>query len=83
MDLTIIRPTGTETRSVVWVDIDTDDVGNFVIKREHAPMVLAIAEHKPITVLLTSGKQETFAVKHGGFAHIEREKVTLILHDQF
>ena len=81
MELSIIRPTGKETREVVWLDVDTDDVGNFVIKREHAPMVLTIAEHKPVTVLLTSGKQESFTVKHGGFLHIEREKVTLILHD--
>lgn len=81
MELNIIRPTGKETREIVWLDVDTDDAGNFVIKREHAPMVLAIAKHKPITVLLTSGKQESFPVKHGGFVHIERERVTLILHD--
>lgn len=81
MELTIIRPTGKETREIVWIDIDTDDAGNFVIKREHAPMVLAIAKQKPITVLLTSGKQESFSVKYGGFVHIEREYVTLILHD--
>lgn len=81
MELTIIRPTGKEMREIVWLDIDTDDVGNFVIKREHAPMVLAIAHNKPVTMLLTSGKQESIAAKHGGFAHIEREGVTLILHD--
>lgn len=81
MELKILRPTGKETRSIVWIEIDTNDVGNFVIKRGHAPMVLAIAHDKPITVLLTSGKQETFSVQHGGFAKIDRESITLILHD--
>lgn len=81
MELTIIRPSGKETRSIVWLDIDTDDAGDFVIKREHAPMVLAIAHNKPVTMLLTSGKQESIAVKHGGFASITRQGVTLILHD--
>lgn len=81
MELTIIRPTGKQTRTIVWLEVDTDDVGNFVIKREHAPMVLAIARGKPITVLLTSGKQESFAAPNGGFVDIRRESIELILHD--
>lgn len=81
MELTIIRPTGKETRTIVWLEVDTQDAGNFVIKREHAPMVLSIAHGKPVTVLLTSGKQERFETKSGGFANIDRESITLILHE--
>jgi len=80
MDLQVIRPTGKKKISISWLEANTD-VGNFVIQRGHAPMILTLPPKKSLIVLLTSGKQETIEVPSGGILKIQRESLKLLLSE--
>lgn len=80
MDIHIIRPTGKKKITVSWIEVNTD-VGNFVIQRGHAPMILTLPEKQPIRVLLTSGKEEIIEVPSGGILEVQRESLKLLLNE--
>ncbi len=80
MVVQIIRPTGKKKITVSWLEVDTN-VGNFVIQRGHAPMILTLPAKKLITILLTSGKQETIEVPSGGILEVQRDSLKLLLNE--
>lgn len=66
--------------TVSWLEVTTN-VGNFVIQRGHAPMILAIPAKKTIIILLTSGKQESIEVISGGILEVQRDSLKLLLNE--
>jgi len=80
MNVQIIRPTGKKKIAVSWIEVETS-VGNFVIQRGHAPMILALSEKKPIKILLMSGKQQNIEISSGGILEIQRESLKLLLNE--
>lgn len=77
MQLTIITGTKKEQFDVSWVEFNTP-TGNYVIQPGHAPMILALSEHKPFIFALKSGKEEVVMVKKA-IAEITRARITILL----
>jgi len=77
MKLRIISPQTDQTFDVAWVDVNTH-VGNFVILKNHAPMLATISEGEEISFCLQNGKQETITPE-GGTVEVARKMVTLLL----
>lgn len=79
MDLAVISPTKKTIASIAWLEINTT-VGNFVIQPEHAATVLILAENKPITYCLASGKQETTMIP-AGIVEITPTAATIVVYE--
>lgn len=79
MELKLISPTKTETFSIAWIEINTP-AGNFVIQSGHAPTILTLEPHQPITFCLDSGKKNSITVLRG-VIEITRETATIIASD--
>lgn len=77
MKLTITSPEHYQEFQIAWVELNSP-VGNFIILPGHAPMIITLSENLPITYLLRTGHQESFA-SPGGIAHITRKEITLLL----
>ncbi len=77
MNLTILSPQEKKTYTIAWIEVNTA-AGNFVIQSNHVPTVLLVLPHQPITICLTSGKQETFTTP-GGALEITRNNATLLI----
>lgn len=77
MKLTILKPYDSQIIDISWIEVNTS-VGNFVLQRGHAPMILALSENEPITYCLKNGKQETEVIP-GGILEIDREEATIIV----
>lgn len=80
MKLLIVSPFAKKSFDVAWIELNTP-IGNFVIQPGHAPMVLTLSPYKEITFCLTSGKQESFAIKQG-IIDITRTQATLLLSEE-
>ena len=79
MELKIISPFRQKVYNIAWLELNTP-VGNFVIQPGHAPMVLSLAPHKPITFCLTNGKQESLIIKEG-FVEITRTSASIVINE--
>lgn len=79
MELRIVSAEEEQLMQVAWFEIDTP-VGNFIIHRGHAPMMVSLVPEHNINIRLQSGKEEVIHA-HGGFVHITRRKATIILGD--
>ena len=78
MKLTILHPYESKEYAIAWLEVNTS-AGNFVLQRGHAPMILVLAEHQPITFCLQSGKQERITVQ-GGILKIDRDEATIVVN---
>jgi F0F1-type ATP synthase epsilon subunit len=79
MNFTMISSHNKTVLKVAWIEINTP-VGNFVMQRGHIPTILPICPHKPLTVCLANGKQETFHPS-GGVIDVNRESALLVLSE--
>lgn len=77
MLLHISSPSECKDLQVAWVELNSA-VGNFVIQRGHAPMIITLAPNSVLTYRLLTGKQELYKVVKG-VAHVTRTGVTLIV----
>lgn len=78
MKLRIITPESDQEFEVVWVDIETT-AGNFVILKDHAPMIITLEKNKQIGFCLKNGKQECFSYDMG-IAEVNRKSVKILLN---
>ena len=78
MNVRILRPYETQEIKVAWLEVNTS-VGNFVLQRGHAPMILVLSENKPLSYCLQSGKQERHIIP-SGILKIDREHVIIVLN---
>lgn len=62
---------------IAWLEVNTP-VGNFVMQRGHAPMILVLSPNKPLIYCLQNGEQESTTIA-GGILHITREQAMVIL----
>ena len=79
MQLNIISPSAKKKYEIQWIELNTP-AGSFIIQADHAPMVVQLADHKPVTFCYTSGAQETMTPVTA-VAHITREKVDLLISE--
>lgn len=77
MELHISSPSERKDLQVAWVELNSA-VGNFVIQRGHAPMLITLAPNSAVLYRLMTGKQELYKVAKG-VAHVTRVGVTLIV----
>ncbi len=77
MKLTILRPYEKEVHSVAWLEVNTN-IGNFVLQKGHAPMMLMLAKDKPLSYCLDNGQQISTPIS-GGILKIDREQATILL----
>lgn len=61
MELTIISPVLQKKMTIAWLEINTP-VGNFVIQKGHAPMVVTLSAHQPIIFGLPNGTQQSIII---------------------
>jgi F0F1-type ATP synthase epsilon subunit len=78
MKLTLVSTTDKQTFEVAWLEVNSS-VGNFVMQRGHAPMILLLASQQPIIYCLQNGKEESMLIEGGGILHITRQEATIIL----
>ena len=77
MILNIISPKETIHHEIVWLEINTP-VGNMVIQKHHAPMIIELEPHKEIAYQLVTGKQQTIPISRG-FVHVSRTEIKIIV----
>lgn len=77
MKLEIVTTQKTTEYDVDWVDITTP-VGNFVLQKSHAPMMIELSPDKDILFQLSNGKEGSLFISQG-IAHITRESVKILL----
>ena len=78
MKLTVVSTTNKQSFDVAWLEVNSS-VGNFVMQRGHAPMILVLVSHQPLIYCLQNGKQESILIEGGGILHITRQEATIIL----
>lgn len=79
MKLILLSPQERKEHQIAWLEITTS-VGNMVIQRGHAPMIVTIPAGNPITLCFQSGKQDTF-VTPGGLLEIQRDHITFLSNE--
>ena len=79
MKLTIIKSSKKKEFKVIWVELETP-VGNFIIAKGHAPMVVTLSPNKQIIFQLETGKEVSENIS-GGIANISRHEVQLLLEN--
>ena len=79
MELTIVSPFEKKVIQISWIEVNTP-VGNFVMQRGHAPMIVSLSPDKDIIICLVNGKHETIPSHHGGLLEINRTTARLLLH---
>jgi len=77
MKLSVINPHSIQCYTTVWIEINTP-VGNMVIQKDHAPMIIEIQPNSEILLMQENGKQISILVKQG-FIHITREEIKLLI----
>lgn len=77
MILNIIKPKETIHHEIVWLEINTP-VGNMIIQKHHAPMIVELQPHKEIAYQLANGKQQTMSIS-SGFVHVTRSEIKIII----
>lgn len=77
MVVTVLTPLSSEEHNAAWLEIRSPR-GSFIIKDQHAPMVVPLLDNSEVTLHLSNGKQIAVPVKHG-IAHIKRDQVSLFL----
>ncbi len=77
MKLSVISPHTIQYYPTVWIEINTP-VGNLVIQKDHAPMVVEIQPNSEILLMQDNGKQLSILVRQG-FIHITRDEVKLLI----
>lgn len=78
MKLTLIKPYDKQELLIQWLEVNTD-VGNFVLQKGHAPMILVLKENQPITYALANGNQTSEKIA-GGILKIDRQRVIILLN---
>ncbi len=79
MELIIVSPFEKKTIQISWIEVNTP-VGNFVLQRGHAPMIVSLSAGKDIIICLANGKHETITAQRGGLLEINRIEARLLLH---
>jgi len=77
MKLRVISPHLLIEHSIVWLEINTP-VGNMVIQKNHAPMIVEVEPNSDILFMQDNGKQMSITVLQG-FIHITREDIKLLV----
>jgi len=77
MKLNVISPHAQIVYAIVWLEINTP-VGNMVIQKDHAPMIIEIEPNSELLFMLESGKQMVIVVLQG-FMHITRQDIKLLV----
>lgn len=79
MKLKIVGPHIKKNIDIAWIEVETAQ-GNFVIQKDHAPMILIVLPDHPVNVCMANGKIETFH-KFGGILEIQRSQALLLLDE--
>jgi F0F1-type ATP synthase epsilon subunit len=79
MELRIINSNESKIVSIAWIEINTP-VGNFVIQRGHAPMIIALQPQQPVIFRLANGKQDTLLISQG-IIEITRDTATILINE--
>lgn len=77
MKLRIIDTEKIATHDVAWVDITTP-VGNMVIQRNHAPMIIELLSGHELLFQSLAGEQKSMMI-HQAVAHVTREEVKILI----
>ena len=77
MKLSVINPHSIQYYSTIWIEINTP-VGNIVIQKNHAPMIVEIQPKSEILLMQENGKQISILVQQG-FIHVTREEIKLLI----
>ena len=77
MKLSVISPHNIQHYPTVWIEINTP-VGNMVIQKDHAPMIVEIQPNSEILLMQENGKQISILVRQG-FIHVTRHEVKLLI----
>ena len=77
MKLSVISPQTIQQYLIVWIEINTP-VGNMVIQKDHAPMIIEIEPNSEILMMQENGKQVSVLVRQG-FLHVTREEIKLLV----
>lgn len=79
IELQIIRPTSKEIIEVEWLDVQTP-TGNFIIGKNHSPLVSILKERGRITYRKVKAKHIKVVDCYGGFIKAENNIVKVILN---
>ena len=78
IELQIIRPTSKEVVDVEWVDVQTPS-GDFVIGKDHSPLVSTLKERGRITYRKYNSKHIQVVDCYGGILKVENNVAVVIL----
>ena len=76
--LEVIRPTKSETFSVLWIDVDGLS-GNFLIGYNHSPLISTLKPQSKIVLKLEGEQEEKIDVFDGGIIKVKDNYAILIL----
>jgi|GEM_PF-4660694 len=62
----------------IWIEVKTPN-GGLVILEGHAPIITSLQPDKPITIMLTSGKNELIHIQKQALLEVTKHTVTIIL----
>lgn len=79
MKVMIIRTSGVQEFHANWIELNAQS-GNMVVQSGHAPAIILLQKHEPITIQTTSNKIETLMVRDG-VVRVERTQVTILLDE--
>ena len=77
MKLNIITSSATEEFLISWIELNTP-TGTITVQKDHAPCIVELKKNEAIVFQLATGKQKSIVIQHG-FAHVLREKITIIV----
>jgi F0F1-type ATP synthase epsilon subunit len=78
MQVRLLSPTSFQVVDARWIEVNTD-VGNFVIERGHMPMVLALANNKPLILGLPDDSRKVINITTGGIVEVSRSLISVFL----
>ncbi len=77
MELKIIRPAGSQSMKINWLEAQTDQ-GNFVFMPGHAPMVILLAQNKELAIEQWDCTRTVMTIA-SGILQVTRNVITLII----
>jgi F0F1-type ATP synthase epsilon subunit len=77
MQLTLVRPTGSEIVAINWIEVYTNQ-GSFTVLPGHAPLIALLAEKQEITIELQDGAVRLLPIK-AGIVQVDRQSVTILV----
>jgi len=77
MELTIIRPTSSQSMKINWLEAQTNE-GNFVILPGHTPMVILLSPNKELSIEMWDCTRTQMTIA-GGILQVTRTSITLLI----